>query len=372
MTGQREDRARASAPWIALLIVALGCLNTCSPIPLGDGDRRIVARELGTEVVVPTLDDVVARTGELIVAIDRFVILEEMTSLRAAQSAWRAARVPWKQAEAFGFGPAVDLRSTAAMDQAIDPAKIDDEVAAATPITETSVDMLGANGKGFHAIEYLLFGASDETQLVLLTSDVGGPRRRALLGAYARNLDSRARELRAAWTGEQDLLAHPGTENATYPTVADSIDAFVNESVFVVELVADARIGRPSGTTAGGTPQPELVESRPSDNALADMTDTLRGIRNVYLGTRDGTPGKGIGKLIAASSPVTDRAVRDGLDAALAAIAAIPRPFEQALVDKAPEIENALLVIKELKVIFATEVVAVLGATLKFNGNDGD
>lgn len=352
-----------------LLLIALAVLNTCSPVPLGDGDRRVTARELGAEIAVPTLDDVAARLVDLRVACETLAVKMNATALQDAQAAWRAARVPWKQADAFGFGPATDLRLTAAMDQPIDPSKVEEEVTGTAAISEDAVTGMGANRKGFHALEYLLFGANDAAQLAVLTAS---PRRVALAIAYAQNLESRGAELRAAWTGEQDLLAHPGVANETYPTVADSIDAFVNESVFLAELAADARLGKPSGTATGGVPQPDLVESRPSDNSLDDLTNTLRGIRNVYFGTRDGRPGKGIGKLIAAASPSTDRDVRLALDASLAAVAAIPRPFEAALEAHAPEIEVALTQIKELKTILATEVVGVLGATLKFNDNDGD
>ena len=355
-----------------LLWVALAVLDTCSPVPLGDGDRRVVARELGSEVVVPTLDEVVARTSELTSAAQQLVHSQDLLALRAVQAAWRAARVPWKQADAFGFGPASDLRLTPAMDQVVDPPKIDALLAAATPIDEDTVTALGANVKGFHAIEHLLFGDS-ETGLVLLFSvDVRAERRRSLLVEYTRNLAARAVELRVAWAGESELIAHPGTDNETYPTVADSIDAFVNESVFLAEFAADARLGKPSGTATGGVSQPDLVESRPSDNSLADLRDTLLGIRNVYFGSRNGMPGKGIGKLIVDSSPSTDRDVREALAASLEAVAAIPLPYEQALAAHAPEIEIALNTIKELKTILGTEVVGVLGATLKFNDNDGD
>ncbi len=352
-----------------LLLIALAVLNTCSPVPLGDGDRRITARELGAEVAVPTLDDLSARLIELRLACEQFALKVNLPSLRDAQDAWRAARVPWKQADAFGFGPATDLRLVAAMDQAVDFAKVEEEVAGTAEISEAAVTDMGANRKGFHALEYLLFGPNEAAQLAMFTTDL---RRRALAVAYAQNLERRGKELRAAWTGEQDLLAHPGVANETYPTVADSIDAFVNESVFLAELAADARLGKPSGTATGGVPQLDLVESRPSDNSLQDLTNTLRGIRNIYFGSRDGRPGKGIGKLIVASSPSTDRDVREALAASLAAVAAIPRPYEAALEAHAPEIDVALTQIKELKTILGTEVVGVLGATLKFNDNDGD
>ena len=90
----------------SLLLAALACIATCSPIPLGDGDRRVVARELGADVAVPTLDDVVMTIDELRLACESFATEVNLPALRDARTAWRAARVPWKQADAFGFGPA--------------------------------------------------------------------------------------------------------------------------------------------------------------------------------------------------------------------------------------------------------------------------
>src|SRR5262249_18335096 len=156
-------------------------------------------------------------------------------------------------------------------------------------------------------------------------------RRGELATALAANLERKLTQLSVAWADDYaSRLASPGAGNAAYPTIKSVIDTVVNESVFLVELVANARLGKPIGLATGGTPQPELEESGPSDNSIADMLDALRGVRNVYLGTITDTGDQGIGRLIAAAGPATDRDVRDALDAAVAAIAAIPRPYAQA------------------------------------------
>jgi predicted lipoprotein len=138
------------------------------------------------------------------------------------------------------------------------------------------------------------------------------------------------------------------------------------------ESVAVAKLGKPLGLATGGDPQPELEESGPSDNSLADMVSNLHSIRNVYFGTRSGLPGSGIDRLVTAQSPATHRAVVEALDGAVQAIEGIPRPFSTAVEEHQAEVQRAYDAVKVLQRVLATEVVAVLGATLQFNDNDGD
>jgi len=256
----------------------------------------------------------------------------------------------------------------------VDAAKIDLELAGTWALTEARVEALGANVKGFHAVEHLLFSGD----LPSLTTDPLAPRRRDFLVALAQNLERKASDLRAAWAadgggGYVTTLTEPGASNATYPTIKSSIDALVNESVFLSELIADDKLGKPSGTATGGIPQPDLQESGPSDHSIADMAANLRSIRNVYLGTRSTlVAGGGTSRLVAGRSPATDRAVRAAIDDAIRAVESIPRPYRDALLEQRPEVGAAYESVKALKRILATEVVAVLGTTLTFNGNDGD
>ncbi|MGE0550597.1 MAG: imelysin family protein [Kofleriaceae bacterium] len=357
------------------VIAALALELSCSPVPLGDGERRIIARDLVNDVVEPTLDSVVDRAAILSTATEALAAAPSEMTLDAAQAAWRDAREPWKQSEAFGFGPAMKMRLGVAIDQSpIDSAKIDEELAGTATISDAYVATLGANRKGFHALEYLMFRGDDDAVILDgLTTDPVAERRRAYLVAIAHDLSLNAAALRDAWeSGYTVRFTDPGSDNAEFPTIKSVIDTLTNESVFLAELIANAKIGKPAGTASGGTPAPELEESGPSDNSLADMADNLRGIRAIYTGSLDGAGTRGIGQLVAKASPATDRAVRDAIAAAIAAVEAIPRPFRSALIDQRPEVAAAHDAVKELKRLLATEVIAVLGATLKFNDNDGD
>lgn len=359
----RRLAERAAVAAVATLAI------TCAPVPLGDGPRKTAVRQIATSIVMPTLDQIAARAGEMRAAIEQLTNTPSPESLASAQQAWRVARIPWKELEALNIGPARDLRLAVAIDQVpVEPAKIDLELAGTGPLTDSYVETLGANRKGFHAIEYLLFrGADDATVLASLTADPLAYRRRDLLVALAGNLARKTTELRDAWAPEGanylGRLVEPGTSTSAFPTIQSVIDALVNESVFLTELVADARLGKALGIGSGGVPQPDIEESGPSDNSIADMAAALRGVRNAY---------SEIGRLVAAQSPATDRAVREALDEAIRSVEAIPRPYRTAVMDQRPEVKAAYDAVKALKRVLGTEVIAVLGATLKFNANDGD
>lgn len=350
---------------------------SCGQAPSGDGEKIRTIESTLANVIVPTFDDMDRAAKAMQAAVTAVAGDPSQVNLDAARVAWRAARLPWKNSETFGFGPAMDLRLVVAIDQSpIDPLKVDEEINGAAVLTSAYVGELGANRKGFHALEYLLFRAQDEgTVLALLTADTTAVRRRELLKAYSDNFALQISTLRDAWLavgGHRDLMLSVGADNPTYGTVKSVIDTLVNESVFVSEFLIKTRLGKPMGTATGGVPHAELEESGPSDNSIADLRGSVESIRNMYLGTRDGTVGAGLTVLVAEQNPATDLAMQDALRAALAAIDAVPRPFATAVVQMNPALNRAVLAVREIKRLYATEIVAALGVTLRFNDNDGD
>ena len=373
MTRRAKQRLGIALGSVVMIALVLASSLVSCVVPLGDGPRRVVAGELARDVILPSYEESVAASMWLQTAAHELAADPTAETLETVQQAWRLARTPWKRTDAFRFGPTALQTLGAAIDQSpIDAAKIETEVAGTATLDAAYFDNLGANKKGFHGIEYMIFGADNAAVLASFTTDANASRRRVFVAGAADHLVATSGLLQAAWIAEAARLADPGADNADYPTIKASIDALVNETVFQVEVVADTRLGKPLGTTTGGTPRPELQESAPSDHSVEDMAATLESIRNIYYGSRDGSPGKGVGKLVADLSPAADREMRRALDAAAAAVAAIPRPFARALVDANATVLAAYTAVQDLKDALATEVIATLGATVKFNANDGD
>lgn len=320
------------------IALALGVAATaCAPVPLGDGERLIAVRDLGTEVIVPQLFEAAVETDPLSQAMVRVTVVRTEPFLDGARAAWRAARRTYKLSEAFGFGPAADL----ALDEPVDAAGIEAELLGPQKLDAAYIEELPGPRKGFHALEVMLFGVDG----AVLASFDGSQRRRDYLIAVAQNLAARVRDLRDEWSdAHAERLATPAADDPSYPTIDRVMRVVAGECAELASRLAELR-----------------EESELSDNTGADLANALRGLRNVYYGTRSGEPGKGLGGLVAASEPEVDRAARAALEAALAAVAAIPRPFHAAVAAGAPEVGAAQAAVAELHRILATDVARALG-----------
>jgi predicted lipoprotein len=357
-----------------LVVLSLGC----SPTAIADGERRVALRETTEQVILPTYAELTDKTSELSALLEELARAPADADLDAIRSAYLATRTPWKESEAFAFGPAVELSSSAGIDQSpVDTAKIDAELDSDVELSVAHLRTLGANKRGLHAIEYLLFPADDaERAAALLADDDAGSRRRQFTAAAASIVATNAQSLEAAWSPQGDDYAarfsQPGAPDSVSPLVQACLDTLLNETVVLSEVIANVKLGKPLGVTSGGKIEPETQESGPSGASLSDMLDNLRGIRNVYLGTRDGSVGHSLSELVHRKSPSVDLRARAALDDAEAALLAIPEPLTTALEEAPDRVTAAYDATKSLKRVLATEVLGTLGASLKFSDNDGD
>jgi uncharacterized protein len=340
----------------------------------GTALRSAFLKELAGDVILPTYRDFDTRTETLAGALATLEATPTEATLTEAQSAWRAVRTPWARQESFHVGPSEELHTGAAVDQVPSTTGIDSLLAEDTPLTEATVAELGANRKGMLALEYVLFDAEGGNVAVLsrLTDGNAGTRRRAYLKALGAVMHANATEVRTAWEPEQGnyvaQLSNAGNSGSRYATQKDAVDEVVNRLIASVET-AELKLSKPLGFETGGTLRPELEETRRSDNSLRDLTDTVQGMERVWLGANgDG----GLSRLVAANNQRLDETVRGDLAAVRSALETIPPPLRTALRDQRESVENARAAFSRLRATLASEVVANLGVTIKFNDNDGD
>jgi len=358
---------KLSRRWFSVLVVALVACGTSSsssePPPV---DSKPVLVELTNDVIVPTYSALDAAAGALRDAAQALEASPGADTLTRAQDAWRAARKAWRQADAFRFGPVESKNITGGIDfWPANGEKIEAIIAGADAISAESLEVGGANLRGFMALEFLLFDAEGGNAAVL--DKLSAERRRLYVASLARHLKGKTEILLRAWDPAGENFAAQvtgaGQGSAAYPTQKAAVDELVNRMIFAAELVAGTKIATPLAKKNGGVVQLDQEETPRSDNSIADIQASMDGVRSIY---------GGLGKLVRAKNPALDGRVVAGLDEAQSKVASLPRPFRSALSDQPFAVETAWQAVRASKNTMSTEVASVLGTTLKFNDNDGD
>jgi len=343
------------------------------------GPRREVLQSITDVVIIPTYRALATRLDALAVATEALRQAPTSTNLSAAQEAWRVARHPWKQSEAFRFGPSesLQLRAATKIDWSpVVPQRIEEQIAGSNEINAAYIDTLGTNRRGFLAIEYLLFDvdAGDADVMARLQGDDGG-RRLAYAAAVAADIALQAHRLAEAWAAEggnyRFQLIAAGEESEAFDSLKDAVDTLVGAVVLLSNTIEENKIGRPFGTKSNGEPRPESVEAARSANSVADILDNLESIENVYLAEYESNGGLGLSSLVVRSSPEIDAEIRDALARTKQAVRGISSPLSEAIFDARPTVQAALDAAGELRLALAVDLVSALGATPKFVG-DGD
>ncbi len=312
----------------------LACDSEEAAISTAFDDEQIIV-DFADEVVVPTYELLASRAVALETSVAALAAAPDEAKLTAARAAWIATRSPWEQSEGFLFGP-VD---TFGIDPALDTWPLSETdltavIESSDTLTAAYVSNLPDSQKGFHAMEYLLFGDSGARTAASFSA-----RELEYLHAIAGDFVTLTARLATSWSqGEggiaayRDLFATAGKAgNSAYPSLSSAVQEIVNGMAGICDEVANGKIADPFDNK-----DPLLEESQFSHNSLLDFQDNMRSVENAYLGRvpAAGTTGRGLSEWVAARNPTLDATIKTQITAAITAIGAIPGPFSEAILDE--------------------------------------
>jgi putative iron-regulated protein len=334
-----------------VLIATLG-LAACGDDGPGDADIS-AAIDTYTEGVHASYAASADSANSMDVAIDEFIADPTDANLDRARTAWLAARDDYGPTEAFRFyGGPIDDEATGTeglinawpMDEsyvdyvegAPDAGIINDPAGYPTIDADLLVSLNEAGGEtnistGWHAIEFLLWGqdlsldgAGDRPASDYSSAD-NADRRGAYLAAASDLLLVHLNELVAAWAPDGD----------NYRTEFEAVD---NEEALrrIITGIGELSRGELAGermNVAYAERSQEDEHSCFSDNTTNDIIGNARGIQMVLTGEYPGVSGTGILDLVEMADGELATQLESEVQASLAAVEAIPAPFDQHLVD---------------------------------------
>ncbi|MEO7035179.1 MAG: imelysin family protein [Polyangiaceae bacterium] len=366
------SRRKSLSCWVCLsaCCALLSCGNTGAP----ERNYGSLLQTLTEQVILPEHQDFATQADALVVSVQALSDKPSAANLKAAQAAWREARRAWRVLDAVHIGPELTLLIQDRIDVSpVDSGGIEAIVTGKDVVDDQAVGKAGGKKKGFFGLEYLLFSdssAAKDTPAPALADDAAAPRRRTWAISIADEIASSAHDLDNAWEPSGDNYAQQlelaGAGSTKYATQRAAVDALVAGGVAnALEYIVGVRLAPPLGRTSGGTPDPTLDPTRRSDSAVADMQASLSGVVALYQGD-------GFSALVKAQNSNLDKAVTQELTDANSALAAIPAPFSDAVVNDTQAVQAAYDGAKSLKTTWNTDVSSALGAIPKPSDPDGD
>jgi predicted lipoprotein len=336
-------------------------------------------QDLTDIVILPTYATLVSETAALARAAVALRDTPNAETLAATQAAWRAARRPWKQGEAFRFGPTenLQLRIRTKLDWwPPNEDRIEEEIDGVATLTPEYIDSQGVNKRGFAALEYLLFDDGDDATAVLAAlNGSNGARRREYVVAVAEDMALQSHKLLDAWLpGAGDFRAElltAGQGSATYDSLKKAIDEVVGAMVLLAATIEEKQLAQPAGIVPVGAPRPDLLAFTRSGSTLTDTADNVASLSSVYRCAYGDASGMSMAALVQRSSPEIDAAVIAALDRTARAVALIPEPVTTALAAHPDRLRVAHGRAHELRLSLSVDLASALGATPRFVG-DGD
>ena len=302
-----------------------------------------VVNDFATLVAYPQYNDLKAKTALLYDQTQALAISKTDVNLEACRQTWRDARAIWENSEAQLFGPV----ETDNIDPHIDtwPVNFSDleaQLNSGHAFTEDYINDLEDALKGFHPIEYLIFGQNGTKKASDLTD-----RELAYLNALALNVKTLTSNLAEVWSTSSSSnyyheFVNAGNGSSEFPTEQAALVQMVAAMADICGEVGEAKIGEVYAAQDGS-----LEESPFAKSSISDFTNNIKGIGMVYQAKYTGD-GKGLEDIVKQYNLSLDNEIKTKLSTAITALNSITVPFGQAITTQKSQVQAAIDAIADL------------------------
>lgn len=268
-------------------------------------------------------------------------------NLQTCRDKWKALRMTWEQTESWLFGPISADNIDPRIDTwPVDFNAIDSVLNTSNVLNETYINQLDDALKGFHPIEYFLWGSNGNKTYSDFT-----PRQLEFLVALAHNVTKLTGEVKSTWeNGFAAELSNAGKGSASYTTQQVALVEIVDAMAGICDEVANGKISDPFIAQ-----NPTLEESPFSSNSLVDFTNNIQGVMKIYQANlyADQT---GLEDLVRKYNLSLDQEIKAAHANAIASLQSISVPFGTAIISQPILVQQAIDQINTLEQVLSTKL----------------
>jgi len=287
-------------------------------------------------------------------------------NLQQAQISWKALRQTWERCEGFLIGPVEDNDYDPNSDTwPTDYHQMDSLLTSSNALNTADVQALDPTLRGYHPIEYLLFGEGGSRK----AAELDDRKKKYLVSLSDDLLNNNIKPLLASWQGA-------GGYGNTVLTAGPGNASFSSKQLLFLDLAGEAgmagicsEVGQQNEDgkifNPYHIPDSSYAESPYSGNSLTDFKNNIIGAQQVYLGNG----GKGFKDLVAAKNKDLDNKIQAAFTTAINSFDNISgndnMRFEIAIYQRRTQIQATLTAINNLQALLDDDLTSFITQNVK-------
>jgi putative iron-regulated protein len=309
----------------------------------------------------PNYQDIQAKALIMNNAIVTFNTTPNDANLEAIRVAWKNTRAAWESCEGFLFGPVEDFDYDPTMDDwPVNKTDLDAVIASNNPLGLADIDQLTTTLKGFHAIEYVVFGVGGTQKADKITD-----RDKQYLASLGQSLYNTTTELRNSWDPAQAdnytaQVVNAGKGSTKYTTRKEVFLALVGSMADICNEVANEKMQTPFAAQDS-----TLDESQFSHNSVTDFKNNITGVLNAYKCQYNGASGHSLSELVASKNTSLNSKIETQINTAIASFGGITTTYELAIYNQQNQVKNVQAAIRTLKETLEGDLADFVNTNIK-------
>ncbi len=259
------------------------------------------------------------------------------------------------------FGPVEDFNYDPDMDDwPVNRVDLDSLLASNNPLALNDIAPLATTLKGFHAIEYIIYGVGSTKTASQITA-----REKVYLASLVQSLYDTTTQLEASWDPSQPnnftlQVINAGAGSTTFTTRKALFLALVGSMADICNEVANEKMQTPFAAQDS-----TLDESSFSHNSVTDFTNNITGVLHAYLSTYNGSSGYSLSDLVKANNTSLDITIQSQINAAISSFKVITTTYEKAIYTQQNQIKTVQATIRTLKTTIDGDLTNYIQANVK-------
>lgn len=336
-----------------VLVFSPSCKDNDPPIIIEDMQQTVL-NQLSEHIYFGTYSQLSIQSNQLYANVQAFAQNPTVKGLEQCRADWKQTREFWEYSEAWLFGPV----ATESIDPRIDTwpvdfIRLDSVLNSSATFSNAYINSLEASLKGFHPIEYLLFGKNGNKQLSEFNS-----RQLEFLLALTENLKQLTSELNNAWElskGNYISEIQVGGPLKLYPNRLSAYEEICNAMIGICDEVANGKINEVFVNLDS------MGEESPfAKNSINDFTNNIKGVQMVYLGNTLAGDARGVEDFVRTYNLSLDGRIKQKIQLAISALGQITDPFGKAIFTQSIQVQNTIDAINALKTELETGLLPLI------------